>query len=74
MASRSQAGTKYATLLNTTKPGDSVTLLIDNKGTPSTAYPDTGCMARSRSSDRTNGFMGVTYYDAPVVKEQFEIL
>jgi membrane-associated protease RseP (regulator of RpoE activity) len=63
---------EVATLLNTTKPGDSVTLLTETKGTTSVhtltlaAWPE-------EMSDRTSGFMGVTYYDAPVVKEQFRL-
>lgn len=58
-------------LLNTTKPGDRITLLVENKGTPSlhtltlAAWPED-------LADRTSGFMGVTYYDAAVAKQQFE--
>lgn len=61
-----------ARILNTTKPGDSITLLTENKGSSSlktlvlTSWPE-GLGARS------SGFMGVTYYDAPSVKEQFSI-
>jgi membrane-associated protease RseP (regulator of RpoE activity) len=61
-----------ARILNTTKPGDSITLLTENKGSSSlktlvlTYWPE-GLGARS------SGFMGVTYYDAPSVKEQFSI-
>jgi membrane-associated protease RseP (regulator of RpoE activity) len=63
---------EVATLLNTTKPGDSITLLTENKGLTSVhtltlaAWPD-------EMSGRTSGFMGVTYYDAPTVKEQFRL-
>ncbi len=63
---------EVATLLNTTKPGDSITLLTETKGVTSVhtlalaAWPE-------EMSDRTSGFMGVTYYDAPVVKEQFRL-
>jgi membrane-associated protease RseP (regulator of RpoE activity) len=63
---------EVAALLNTTKPGDSATLLVDTKGTVSehtlklTEWP-------AEMSGRTSGFMGVTYYDAPVVKEQFRL-
>jgi membrane-associated protease RseP (regulator of RpoE activity) len=63
---------EVATLLNTTKPGDSITLFTETKGTTSlhtltlVAWP-------AEMSNRTSGFMGVTYYDAPVVKEQFRL-
>jgi membrane-associated protease RseP (regulator of RpoE activity) len=63
---------EVATLLNTTKPGDTITLLTDTGGTTSVhtlqlaAWPEV-------MSNRTSGFMGVTYYDAPVVKEQFRL-
>ena len=61
---------EVAMLLNSTKPGDTVTLLIDTKGKTEshtltlTAWPQ-------ELSSRTSGFMGVSYYDAPAVKEQF---
>jgi membrane-associated protease RseP (regulator of RpoE activity) len=63
---------EVATLLNTTKPGDTITLLVENKGVTSghtlrlVAWP-------KEMGDRTSGFMGVTYYDAPIVKEQFKL-
>ena len=63
---------EVATLLNTTKPGDSITLFTETKGTTSlhtltlVAWP-------AEMSNRTSGFMGVTYYDAAVVKEQFRL-
>ncbi|MDD1684614.1 MAG: site-2 protease family protein, partial [Methanoregula sp.] len=63
---------EVAALLNATKPGDTITLLVENKGTSSehtlklAAWPE-------EMSDRTSGFMGVTYYDAPIVKEQFRL-
>lgn len=63
---------QVATLLNTTKPGDTITLLTETGGTTSVhtlqlaAWPE-------EMSDRTSGFMGVTYYDASVVKEQFRL-
>ncbi len=61
-----------ATQLNTTKPGDSVTLLVENKGVTS-EHTLTLAAWPKEMSDRTSGFMGVTYYDAPVVKEQFRL-
>jgi membrane-associated protease RseP (regulator of RpoE activity) len=63
---------EVATLLNTTKPGDTITLIVENRGAISehtltlAAWPE-------EMSDRTSGFMGVTYYDAPIVKEQFRL-
>nr|WP_321351652.1 site-2 protease family protein [uncultured Methanoregula sp.] len=64
---------QVASILNTTKPGDQVTLVLDNKGKPEshtltlTSWP-------KELGTRTSGFMGVTYYDAPAVKEQFGLL
>jgi membrane-associated protease RseP (regulator of RpoE activity) len=61
-----------ARVLNTTKPGDSITLLIENNGNISrkilnlTSWPQ-------ELGTRASGFMGVTYYDAPLVKDQFSI-
>ncbi len=63
---------EVATLLNATKPGDHVTLLVENKGTVS-SHTLTLAAWPPEMSDRTSGFMGVTYYDAPVVKEQFRL-
>lgn len=57
-------------LLNSTKPGDQITLLVDHRGTVSlhtltlTAWP-------KELGEHTNGFMGVTYYDAVIAKQQF---
>jgi membrane-associated protease RseP (regulator of RpoE activity) len=62
-----------ATLLNTTKPGDSVTLLTENKGVASLHTLKLAAWPKDLG-DRTSGFMGVTYYDAPLVKEQFNLL
>ncbi len=64
---------EVATLLNRTKPGDTITLLTQNKGIPST-YTLTLTSWPEGYGDRTSGFMGVTYYDAPGVKEQFGLL
>lgn len=63
---------EVATLLNTTKPGDSITLLTETKGAPS-EHTLTLAAWPAEMSSRTSGFMGVTYYDAPVVKEQFKL-
>jgi len=57
-------------ILNTTKPGDTVTLVIDNKG-KAESHTLTLTSWPKDLSPRASGFMGVTYYDAPAVKEQF---
>jgi membrane-associated protease RseP (regulator of RpoE activity) len=63
---------EVATVLNRTRPGDEITLLGEYKGTPATytlkltSWPE-------GNGDRTSGFMGVSYYDAPTVKKQFEV-
>jgi membrane-associated protease RseP (regulator of RpoE activity) len=64
---------EVATLLNSTKPGDTITLLAENRGTTST-YTLTLTSWPEGIGDRTSGFMGVRYYDAPAVKEQFRLL
>jgi membrane-associated protease RseP (regulator of RpoE activity) len=57
-------------LLNSTKPGDQITLLTDYRGTTSlhtltlAAWPE-------ELGSRTNGYMGVTYYDATIAQQQF---
>jgi membrane-associated protease RseP (regulator of RpoE activity) len=63
---------EVATLLNTTKPGDTITLLVDVKGTTS-LHTLTLASWPEGSGDRTSGFMGVTYYDAPAVRAQFAL-
>ncbi|MGB9176607.1 MAG: site-2 protease family protein [Methanoregula sp.] len=63
---------EVATLLNTTKPGDSITLLTEAKGVTSVHTLKLAAWPKEMS-DRTSGFMGVTYYDAPAVKEQFRL-
>jgi membrane-associated protease RseP (regulator of RpoE activity) len=60
-------------LLNTSKPGDSVTLLVDNRGVISTHTLTLAAWPKDLADNRTNGFMGVTYYDAQVAKQQFEL-
>ncbi|MFA5266890.1 MAG: site-2 protease family protein [Methanoregula sp.] len=57
--------------LNSSSPGDRVTLLVDNKGTGST-HTLTLAAWPKELGDRSSGFMGVTYYDAQIVKQQFE--
>ena len=60
-------------LLDKTKPGDTVTLVVDTKGETKT-YPLTLAAWPEEMSDKTNGFMGVSYYDAVTIKEQFGLL
>jgi membrane-associated protease RseP (regulator of RpoE activity) len=61
-----------AGILNSTHPGDSVTLLTDNRGTTASKTLTLTAWAEELGA-RSSGFMGVTYYDAPSVKEQFDI-
>jgi membrane-associated protease RseP (regulator of RpoE activity) len=61
---------EVATLLNTTRPGEKVTLLVENKGIISEHTLTLAAWPKDMS-DRTSGFMGVTYYEASTVKEQF---
>jgi len=63
---------EVSTLLNATKPGDKITLLIENNGAISEHTLQLAAWPKE-VSDRTSGFMGVTYYDAPLVKEQFRL-
>jgi membrane-associated protease RseP (regulator of RpoE activity) len=63
---------EVATLLNSTKPGDEITLLGEYKGTTATYSLKLTSWPKDLS-DRTSGFMGVSYYDAPAVKEQFRV-
>jgi len=63
---------EVASVLNATKPGDRVTLLVENKGVTS-LHTLTLAAWPAEMSNRTSGFMGVTYYDAPAAKQQFGI-
>jgi membrane-associated protease RseP (regulator of RpoE activity) len=58
------------TLLNSTKPGDIITILGENRGSSKT-YTLTLASWPEGTESRANGFMGVRYYDAVAVKEQF---
>jgi membrane-associated protease RseP (regulator of RpoE activity) len=60
-------------VLDRTKPGDTIPLLVENKGTTK-EYPLTLAAWPKDLSEKTSGFMGVSYYDAPLVKEQFALL
>jgi membrane-associated protease RseP (regulator of RpoE activity) len=61
---------EVTTLLNSTKPGDTITILGENRGSSRT-YTLTLASWPEGTESRTSGFMGVRYYDAPAVKEQF---
>lgn len=63
---------EVAAQLNTTVPGDRITLLVENNGAV-TAHTLTLAAWPAEISNRASGFMGVTYYDAPLVKEQFRL-
>jgi len=67
-----QSREDVARILNATKPGDSVTLLTESRGT-ATVHTLTLIAWPEELGARSSGFMGVTYYDAPSVKEQFGI-
>jgi membrane-associated protease RseP (regulator of RpoE activity) len=58
------------TILDKTKPGETIPVLVENKGT-SQEYKLTLASWPKDISEKTSGFMGVSYYDAPLVKEQF---
>nr|WP_320161614.1 site-2 protease family protein [uncultured Methanoregula sp.] len=56
-------------ILNTTKPGDTVTLVIDNQG-KSESHTLTLTSWPKEQGQRTSGYMGIVYYSAPAVKEE----
>ena len=57
-------------ILDTTHPGDTATLVVDNKGTLET-YSLTLSSWPAGLSNKTSGFMGVSYYDAGQLKRIF---
>lgn len=57
-------------VLDKTQPGQIIPLLIEHKGTQQ-EHQLTLAAWPKEMSDKTTGFMGVSYYDAPLVKEQF---
>jgi len=63
---------EVAAILNTTKPGDTITLLADTGGISSVHTLKLAAWPEGMGS-HTSGFMGVTYYDAPSIKEQFRL-
>jgi membrane-associated protease RseP (regulator of RpoE activity) len=62
-----------AKILDTTRPGDTATLIIDNKGTTETHTLTLGTWPAGLGN-RTSGFMGVSYYDAGQLKQVFSNL
>jgi hypothetical protein len=55
-----------STILNTTKPGNTLTLTVEKDKIPKD-YPLTLAAWPGNISDRTSGFMGVEYYDGAAV-------
>lgn len=64
---------QVATVLDATKPGDTVSIVTEKEGARST-YSLTMAKWPSEISNKTSGFMGVTYYDAPAIKQIFSNL
>ncbi|PKL64551.1 MAG: peptidase M50 [Methanomicrobiales archaeon HGW-Methanomicrobiales-3] len=60
-------------VLDKTVPGDRIPVIVEHKGV-ATEYQLTLAAWPAEMSDKTSGFMGVSYYDAPLVKEQFGLL
>jgi membrane-associated protease RseP (regulator of RpoE activity) len=65
--------TDVSAILDTTRPGDTVTVTAETRGV-SSGYQITLAPWPRDMSDKTSGFMGVSYYNAPLVKEQFGLL
>ena len=63
-----------ARMLNSTRPGDPVRLLVGKQRTTEALYPDRYVVACGELGPRQSGFMGVSYYDTPLVKTQFDLL
>ncbi|MCK9581637.1 MAG: site-2 protease family protein [Methanoregula sp.] len=59
-----------AAVLDKTMPGDIIPLVVETRGTTNEYQLTLGSWPEEMS-DKTTGFMGVSYYDAPLVKEQF---
>ncbi|MDD4136469.1 MAG: site-2 protease family protein [Methanoregula sp.] len=59
-----------ARILDTTRPGDIATLLVDNKGALET-HTLTLAAWPAGMNNKTSGFMGVSYYDAGQMKQIF---
>ena len=61
---------EISAILNTTKPGDQVTLVTEKDGELS-KYSLTLSSWPAAMANRTSGFMGVSYYDADSLKQVF---
>lgn len=64
---------EVAAILDASKPGDTATLVVDHNGVPGT-YRFTLAAWPADVSNKTSGFMGVSYYDASRIKEIFNTL
>ena len=60
-------------ILDKTLPGETIPVVAENKG-ETMEYSLTLAAWPADLSDKTCGFMGVSYYDAPLIKEQFGLL
>ncbi|HOT04092.1 MAG TPA: site-2 protease family protein [Methanolinea sp.] len=58
-------------LLNATRPGDALTLTVDHEGEQS-SYALTLSRWPEELGTRDSGFMGVHYYDGPMIMEQVQ--
>jgi len=65
-----QSRDDVARILDETRPGDTVALLIDNQGVLQ-SYTLTLAAWPAELNAKTSGFMGVTYYDAGQLKQIF---
>lgn len=65
--------TDVTAVLDKTRPGQTIPLLLKNKGDQK-EYQLTLAAWPEGMSEKKSGFMGVSYYDAPLVKEQFSLL
>ncbi|NMB79023.1 MAG: PDZ domain-containing protein [Methanomicrobiales archaeon] len=62
-----------SSVLEKTNPGDTIPLVVESKGETKT-YQLTLAAWPKEMGEKTSGFMGVSYYDAALVKEQFSLL
>lgn len=60
-------------VLDKTQPGETIPLRVESKGVVSD-YRLTLAPWPAEISNKTSGFMGVSYYDAALIKEQFGML
>jgi len=58
-------------IMSTTVPGDQVSLLLQTDGETESATVTLGHWPESITDHPDSGFMGIYYYDAPMVKETF---